>query len=136
MRLPVRSLSVQTLPVLILGLLVLSGCAGLPDLELSDAEFDQDTPYPEFVPLDVLLKEPEATITDETESTLDARREELVNTPLSPSGDTNDALQQRIDALRKRQQELSTGLAASEDDLDDRLRDRLENGIQPPNTSE
>jgi hypothetical protein len=139
------SFSVKPTPLLIIALCTaLAACADLPELEVSEAEFDSDTPYPEFVPVDVLLKEPEATITDDTQDDLDTRREDLLSTPLTDTDDEDDALQERIDALRKRQQEMSKTPSAStqtveesaEQSIEDRLRDRLENGIRPPTPSE
>mgnify|MGYP001157965971 CR=1 FL=1 len=122
----------------------LAACSDLPELEVSEAEFDSKTPYPDFVPLDVLLKEPEATITDDTQNALDTRREDLLSTPFAQTEPKEDALQKRIDALRKRQQELSASTlsrtpeveTSSAQSIEDRLRDRLENGIRPPTPSE
>ncbi len=122
----------------------LAACSDLPELEVSEAEFDSKAPYPEFVPLDVLLKEPEATITDDTQDALDTRREDLLSTPVAQTEPNDDALQKRIDALRKRQQRLSASTlsrtpeveTSSAQSIEDRLRDRLENGIRPPTPSE
>jgi len=143
------SCRVSLSPFLIFALCcALSACADFPELEVSEAEFDSDTPYPEFVPLEVLLKEPEVTITDETQAELDTRREDLQSTPVATPDAEDDALQERIDALRKRQKELSENTATAETDanvgddasdtqsIEDRLRDRLENGIRPPTSSE
>ena len=122
----------------------LAACSDLPELEVSEAEFDSKAPYPEFVPLDVLLKEPEATINDNTQDALDTRREDLLSTHVAQTEPNDEALQKRIDALRKRQQELSASTlsrtpeveTSSAQSIEDRLRDRLENRIRPPTPSE
>lgn len=111
----------------------LSACKDFPDLEVSEAEFDKKTPYPKLIPLEVLLKEPEATITDEIETELTTRRDDLNATPQAADAeDTNDPVLNRIDALRARQEEK----AANDPIIDEKLRKRMEDGIKPPTLPE
>ena len=111
----------------------LNGCANFPELEVSEAEFDRKTRYPKFVPLEVLLKEPEATITDEVEAELTTRREDLQGTPVGVDAeDANDPVLNRIDQLRAQQQSNS----ANDPIIDDALRERMEGGIKPPTASQ
>jgi hypothetical protein len=104
----------------------LQACTKFPELEVSEAQFDDKTPYPEFVPMDVLLKEPEATITDDVETDLTTRRDDLLTTPDAQSAqDLKDPVLDRIDALRERSQ----ANAQNGSIFDDELRKRLEGGI-------
>ena len=106
-------------------------CAKFPELEVSEAQFDRKTPYPKFVPLDVLLKEPEASITDDVQDELTTRRDDLQSTPdAASSEETNDPVLDRLDALRARRDE------EKEPIIDDDLRKRLEGGITPPTIPE
>jgi hypothetical protein len=117
-------------PIFIIAFLVsLAGCADFPELEVSEAQFDSDTPYPDLVPLDELLEEPEPAITDELQETLTTRRDDLLATP---DGATNDPLQARLDALRKKRDEK----LEADPVIDDELRKRLEEGITAPTEPE
>ncbi len=113
----------------------LSSCAKFPELEVSEAQFDSKTPYPKFVPLDVLLKEPEATITDDVQDDLTARRDDLQDTPTPSSESTdqaNDPVLDRLDALSARRD----AQASNDPIIDDELRKRMEGGITPPTIPE
>lgn len=110
-----------------------SGCKKFPELELSEEQFDSKSPYPELVPLSVLLEEPEATITDDVETDLTTRRDDLLTTPDGATvEETKDPLLERLDALRERRE----AEAAEGSIFDDELRKRLEGGITPPTVPE
>lgn len=112
---------------------VLSGCGNFPELEVSEAEFDRTTPYPKLVPMDVLLKEPEPAITDELQSDLTTRRDDLLATPTAADAEQrNDPVLDRLDALRAQQAAREQADAL----IDDELRKRMEDGIKPPSSSQ
>ena len=107
----------------------LAACATFPELEVSEAQFDSKTPYPELVPVEELLEEPEASITDEVQDDLTTRRDELLETPdAKDAEEAKDPVLDRIAALRKRRDEQ----AASDPVIDDELRKRMEGGISAP----
>ncbi|MGB7317233.1 MAG: hypothetical protein WBC85_04630 [Planktotalea sp.] len=111
----------------------LGGCGKFPELEVSEAQFDSKTPYPKLVPLEELLKEPEATITDEVQTDLTTRRDDLQATPEAQGvSDTSDPVLDRIDELRARRD----AQAASDPAIDDELRKRMEAGITAPTVPE
>ena len=110
-----------------------AGCQKFPELEVSEAQFDGKTPYPEFVPIEELLIEPEATITSEVETDLTTRRDTLQETPEGADAeDAGDPVLDRIDALRERRDNEAT----NDPIIDDALRKRLEGGINPPTIAE
>lgn len=109
--------------------LAVPACRKFPELELSEKQFDNKTPYPEFVPLEILLKEPEATITDEVETDLTTRREDLQDTPAGQDAtEAKDPVLDRLDALRAQRD----AQAQSQPIIDDELRKRMEGGITAP----
>ncbi|WP_293448397.1 hypothetical protein [Planktotalea sp.] len=110
-----------------------SGCKKFPELELSEEQFDSKLPYPELVPLSVLLEESKATITDDVETDLTTRRDDLLTTPDGATvEETKDPLLERLDALHERRE-----AEADEGSIfDDELRKRLEGGITPPTVPE
>jgi hypothetical protein len=111
----------------------ISGCKKFPELELSEEQFDSKSPYPELVPVSVLLEEPEATITGEVETDLTTRRDDLLTTPDAETvEETKDPILNRLDALRERRQ----AEAAEGSIFDEELRKRLEGGITPPTVPE
>lgn len=110
-----------------------AGCAEIPEIEVSEAQFDSKTPYPKLVPIEELLKEPEASITDEVQDDLTTRRDDLLETPAAEgSEDTKDPVLDRIDALRARRD----AEAASDPVIDEELRKRMETGISAPTVPE
>ena len=110
-------------------LVALSGCKSFPELEVSEAQFDRKTPYPKLIPLEVLLKEPEPAITDDVQTDLTTRRDDLLSTPAGADADAaNDPVLNRIDALRARQE----AQAKNHPIIDEELRKRMESGIKPP----
>ncbi|MEP5154820.1 hypothetical protein [Planktotalea sp.] len=115
--------------LVLIALASLGGCADFPELEVSEAEFDRTTPYPDLVPLDELLEEPEPTITDELQDTLTTRRDDLLATP---SGADSDPLLERLEALRKKRDEK----LVADPEIDEELRKRLEGGITAPTEPE
>lgn len=123
----------STLLVLTCVTAALPGCRKFPEVEVSEKQFDSKTPYPEFVPLEDLLNEPEATITDEVETNLTTRRDDLAETPDAQDlEDAQDPVLDRLDALRaKRETD-----AGSDPIIDEDLRKRLEGGITPPTIAE
>lgn len=109
--------------------LALTGCATFPEVEVSDQKFDADTPYPEFVPLDILLKAPEPEIDAETEAELTQRNADLAQTPSGATAqETADPILDRLDALRAKQAEQS----AAAPEISDALRARMDAGITAP----
>ena len=125
-------------PTILIAVLIctaLPACKKFPELEVSEVQFDSKTPYPKFVPLDILLKEPEATITDEVEDNLTSRRDTLQDTPVVSSAQAekaNDPVLDRLDALNARLE----AQAAADPIIDDALRKRMEGGINPPTLPE
>jgi len=124
-----------TILITVLFCAALPACKKFPEIKISEAQFVSKTPYPKFVPLDILLKEPEATITDEVEDDLTSRRNMLQSTPVASAAQTgmaNDPVLDRLDALRAR----SKVQAAADPIIDDALRKRMEGGINPPTLPE
>lgn len=120
----------RALPFLFV-LALLASCTEFPELEVSEAEFDSSTPYPDLVPLEQLLKEPEPTITDEVQDTLTTRRDDLQSTP-SGADPEGDPLLERLQALRdKRDEKLEADPV-----IDETLRKRLEAGISAPSSGD
>ena len=119
-------------PVLIvlIGLsLALPACRKFPELEVSEAQFDDDTPYPELVPLEELLNAPEPTIDFELEVEMTERAVIQQGTPqATPPEDATDPIQNRLDALRAKRDDAS----ANRETLNDAMRKRLEEGVQIP----
>ncbi len=108
-------------------------CTTFPEPEVSEAEFDSKTPYPKLVPLEELLKEPEPSITDELQSDLTTRRDDLLSAPgSSNAAASQDPVLDRIDALRAQRDEQ----AARDSIIDDALRKRMEAGITAPTVPE
>lgn len=105
-----------------------AGCRDFPELELSEAEFDSSTPYPKFVPVEELLKEPEPSITDETQNALTSRRDALLDTPDGDGVSRKDPLLDRLDALRAKRDARVTGDPV----IDDQLRKRMTEGVTVP----
>lgn len=105
----------------------LQACRTFPEVEKLEQTFDAKQPYPDFVPLDLLLKEPVASITPELEAEMTADRDALQNTPAGTG--SKDPLQDRIDALDKKR------AAAKNSRIDDATRKRMENGITAPSSA-
>ena len=124
-----------TILITVLFCAALPACKKFPEIKISEAQFVSKTPYPKFVPLDILLKEPEATITDEVEDDLTSRRDTLQSTPVASAAQTemaNDPMLDRLDALRARRK----AQTAADPIIDDALRKRMEGGINPPTLPE
>lgn len=129
-------------PALITCLLVmaLGGCRNFPEVEVSEAQFDSKTPYPEFVPLEVLMEQPEPAITPELQTELTTRRDALNATPQAAEAvlrsdartGSKDPLLNRLDALRAKQATHNENAP----DIEDELRKRMEEGITPPTTTQ
>jgi hypothetical protein len=124
---------------LLLAALTLAACAGIPELEVSEAEFDDTTPYPGFVPFDILLKDPVPTITGDVETELTTRNADLTARTAAPalaaaSGTPlpqTDPLLDRLDALRAKRNAIGQTTV-----IDDALRARIDAGITAPTVPE
>ena len=111
----------------------LTACRQFPEIDVSEARFDKSTPYPEFVPLDVLLEEPEPEIDAELETELTQRGSTLNQTPEAPTTEEQqDPLLDRLDALRAKRAEQ----AGSDPIISDELRERMTGGITAPTIPE
>lgn len=111
----------------------LSSCRAFPEIEVSEQQFDAQTPYPEFVPLDVLLDEPEAEIDAEMQKDLTKRNRVLGRTDSAETlEDEQDPLLDRLDALRAKRDEE----AVNDPAISDELRKRMEAGITAPRVPE
>ncbi|MEN8891501.1 hypothetical protein [Planktotalea arctica] len=113
--------------IIALAATALLGCQKFPELDVSEEQFDAKSPYPKLVPIEELLKEPEPSITGEVQEELTARRDDLQAAP-TPGQNSDDPMQNRIDALRARRDVQ----AASDPLLDADLRKRMERGINAP----
>ncbi len=114
-----------------IALSLLGGCSSIPKVNISDARFDSTTPYPEFVPLEILLKEPEATIDDSFEASITIRAADQQDEALaaaSQSATDTGAVDSRLETLRAKRDALTDVSSA----LDEESRTRLEAGISVP----
>lgn len=106
----------------------LVACRKFPEVDVSEKQFDSKTAYPEFVPLDELLDAPEPTITEEVESDLTTRRDDLQTTPQALDAEAQNApVLDRLDALRQKRDETDPRAI-----FDEETRKRLESGITDP----
>lgn len=123
---------------LLLAALTLAACADIPELEVSEAEFDATTPYPGFVPFDILLKDPEPSITGDVEAELTERNTSLNARIAEPAASAaaatlpqTDPLLDRLDALRAKRETVNQAPV-----IDDALRARIDAGISAPTVTE
>jgi len=115
--------------VALAGLAALTGCRAFPEIEVSEARFDDTTPYPEFVPMDTLLEEPEAEIDKAMQRKLTKRSRKLGRTDEADTlEDSDDPLLDRLDALRARRD----NEAINDPVISDELRARMEAGVTAP----